>query len=159
STGTTYKTNLDFISVEPNKDYFLSFGRPDGRGDGGYSFYDINVNHISTHYITASYKDGHKIITPDNARLISFSIKDTTTWYQFEEGDTPTDYTNEYRLSDLYIGAEKSDIDNAIDKAIGELTNSNIPFNHDAEYVMFTAYGQSWAQGYDNDAYSTEQIY
>lgn len=299
STGTSYKTNLDFISVDPNKDYFLSFGRPDGRGDGGYSFYDVNGNHISTHYIAANFKDGLKITPPANARLIRFSIKDTTTWYQFEEGDTPTAYTNEYRLSDLYVGAE--DVDNLInlldferpknllksqdvnweigvlsmsggvdtggvtyqtsnmidirneqgyvtfssndygvvvfydlagsfvkfnlvsnahlkpdgsfkatfpippeahnmrvsvrigsryqveygsvqtqyseetryslsgvntgateeyvDDKVNQILHVPTPFNHDAELAMFTAYGQSWAQGYDTDAYSTEQIY
>ena len=153
--GVTYNSTEDYIEVIPGGDYFLSFGRPDGRGDGGYSFYDINQAHISTHYISATFKDGLKITTPASARFIRFSIKNNTTWYQFEEGSTPTAYTDEYKLNDLYIGAEKEDIDNAIN----ELKNVPTPFNHDAELVMFTAYGQSWAQGYDNDAYSTEQIY
>lgn len=160
---TTYQTS-NMIEVDASKTH-VTFS---SLSNGVVNFYGTAGAFIEYNLVTSAYKqpDGSYVAPfsiPANAKSMRVSVTPGV-WYQVEFGATKSDYSDEsrYTLSGLNTGASESYVDTQVDQAKSDILstiNDIKPFNHDAEIVMFTAYGQSWAQGYDEDAYSTEQIY
>ena len=151
ATSTTYKTYEGYIELDPTQTH-LTFT---SEGNGVINFYDDNTNLVLYRLIKNDepYQSGVSIEIPTGATKIRVTVRKSSVNSKVEYGQAFTgfDDSEKYRLKGLDIGATKEYVDAKI-SALGKLTTS-------AEIEMFTAYGQSWAQGYDTDAISTTQLY
>lgn len=151
ATSSTYKTFEGYIELDPTQTH-LTFT---SEGNGVINFYDDNTNLVFYRLIQNDepYQSGVSMEIPTDATRIRVTVRKSSVNSKVEYGQVFTgfDDSEKYRLKGLDIGATKEYVDSKIASSKKLITS--------AEINMFSAYGQSWAQGYDTDAISTTQPY
>lgn len=149
--SSNYKTFEGYIELDPTQTH-LTFT---SEGNGIINFYDDNTNLVLYRLIQNDepYQSGVSIEIPTGATKIRVTVRKSSVNSKVEYGQVFTgfDDSEKYRLKGLDVGATKEYVDSKIASSKKLITG--------AEINMFTAYGQSWAQGYDTDAISTIQPY
>ena len=151
ATSSTYKTFEGYIELDPTQTHLTYTSE----GNGIINFYDDNTNLVLYRLIQNDepYRNGISIEIPTDATKIRVTVRKSSVNSKVEYGQVFTgfDDSEKYRLRGLDVGATKEYVDRKI--------AGSKQLNTSSEIEMFTAYGQSWAQGYDTDAISTTQLY